>query len=440
MATTLRSRGAAAPLLWFAALLALLFAAATPTFANNYDDDVDVSTFYDELEGDGDWVEHPQYGYVWTPAVDDDWRPYTLGHWNNTEEHGWYWESDEPFGWAVYHYGRWGYDDDLGWFWVPGRKWGPAWVDWRHSDDEIGWRPLGPDEDWEPSGGVSIRASYYDEPRYAPRWIFVSPRYFAEPVLHVHLFPRTQSVIYLGRTRRITTYTVVNRRVVNSGISITFVQRYAPRPLVTRRITVTDTRIVRRPGTSTTVINVYRPKALRTTTTTTTVRLTKPKTVVNKTVIVQKKQTIRATSVNRSVKPAPASPIVKQGGGSAAGADAKEGLSPKERRALNKAKQQSGQGPAGTTGPAATAKQPPPVAKVNPQQPVGGGTGPGKLKNPDKQGPGPNAGGQNAGPKKAQKAAQQQGPGAQGPQGNAKQKAKPDQDEKKKKKNQQNQP
>lgn len=293
-----RMRTTAPTLMWLAVLLAFVLAAAPAVRAADYDQDVDVSTFYDELDGDGDWVEHPQHGYVWTPAVDDEWRPYTRGHWIDTEEHGWYWESDEPFGWAVYHYGRWGYDEEIGWFWVPGSKWGPAWVDWRHSDDEIGWRPLGPEEIWEPSGGVRIRATYYDEPRYAPRWIFVSPRHFAEPILSVHIFPRYRSVEFLPRTRRVTTYTVVDRRIVNRGLTISFVQRYAARPVVTRRITVTDTRVVRRPGTTTTVVNVYRPKSLRVTNTTRTVRLTKPRTVVNRTVVVEKKQTVRRQQEN----------------------------------------------------------------------------------------------------------------------------------------------
>lgn len=429
MATTVPLRSAVPTFMWLAALLALLFVSATPTFASDYDSDVDVSTFYDELDDDGDWIEHPKYGYVWTPSVDREWRPYTVGHWSNTEEHGWYWESEEPFGWAVYHYGRWGFDDDLGWYWVPGRKWGPAWVDWRNSDNEIGWRPLGPDEDWDSSGGVRIQASYYDAPSYAPRWVFVSPRYFAEPALRIHLFPRTQSVVYLGRTQRITTYTVVNRRVVNRGITINFVQRYAPRPVVTRRITVTDTRVVRRPGSTTTVINVYRPKALRTTTTTTTttttVRLTKPKKVVNKTVVVEKKRKIQPANFNAGGTPTTRA-TVKQG--PIGGAD--NNLTPKQKKALKKANKQA------TTG----ANAPPPtstkpfVAKTTPP-PQNGATGP----KPSKQG----KGGQNANQKQKKQAAQAQGgqqhkPGQPGAT-NANQNQDPNKP-KKKKKNQQNQP
>lgn len=470
MTSTVRRSRATPLLVWLTALLALLVTAPRSADAADYDRDVDVSTFYDELEDDGDWIEHPRHGYVWTPAVDDDWRPYTRGRWENTEEHGWYWDSEEPFGWAVYHYGRWGYDDDIGWYWVPGRKWGPAWVDWRHSDDEIGWRPLAPDEDWEPSGSLRIRAAYYDEPTYAPRWIFVSPRYFVEPSIHLHLFPRTQSVVFLGRTRRVTTYRVVNQRIVNTGLTISFVQRYAPRPIVARRITVTETRFVR-PGTSTTVINVYRPKALRTTTTTTTVRLSKPRTVVNRTVVVDKKKRIvRPAGVAPAAKIGPAggngqvhtlekAPSGPTGGGTAfkpgQGSDGPadgKGLTPKERRALNKAKQQ--QGPSGgsipspivkgapNTGPGGGGNVAPSVAKSTPAPGPGGPPPQGKKLKQGQGGGGPdggksrgpNAGGQGGGGGKAALSQGQAGPAKKGGgQGD-------DTGQKKKKQNPQNQP
>ena len=106
---------------------------------------VNIDDFYDALDPYGQWVWHPRFGYVWLPEnVSQSWRPYTVGHWEYTDEYGWYWDSREPFAWAVYHYGRWGYDDDYGWFWVPGDTWAPAWVQWRYSDDYVGWAPIGP--------------------------------------------------------------------------------------------------------------------------------------------------------------------------------------------------------------------------------------------------------------------------------------------------------
>jgi hypothetical protein len=76
---------------------------------------VTIDTFFDALSPYGEWVEHPDYEYVWIPnEVPGDWRPYTVGQWVWTDDYGWYWESDENFGWAVYHYGRWGYDENYG--------------------------------------------------------------------------------------------------------------------------------------------------------------------------------------------------------------------------------------------------------------------------------------------------------------------------------------
>ncbi|WP_141701993.1 DUF6600 domain-containing protein [Methyloceanibacter stevinii] len=107
--------------------------------------DFQIDEFYDALAPYGDWVADERFGYVWYPnAVQQGWRPYTVGNWVFTDEHGWYWDSPEPFAWAVYHYGRWGYDAEYGWYWVPGDTWSPAWVQWRYSDDYVGWAPEAP--------------------------------------------------------------------------------------------------------------------------------------------------------------------------------------------------------------------------------------------------------------------------------------------------------
>ncbi|MEO6979481.1 MAG: DUF6600 domain-containing protein, partial [Mucilaginibacter sp.] len=115
--------------------------------------------FYDELSPYGQWVDYPNYGYVWQPNVDADFRPYdTNGNWVYSEE-GWTWVSNYSWGWAPFHYGRWFYDGGYGWMWRPGNEWAPAWVTWGQSGDYYGWAPLPPnagynsnwrprDEDW----------------------------------------------------------------------------------------------------------------------------------------------------------------------------------------------------------------------------------------------------------------------------------------------------
>ncbi len=148
-------------------------------------DSIDIDTFYDELDPYGQWVWHPRFGYVWLPeTVSDNWRPYTVGRWTYTDEYGWYWDSYEPFAWAVYHYGRWGYDPDYGWFWVPGDTWAPAWVQWRYSDNYVGWAPIGPGR---PGYAYGVPVNY--DPPIAESWVFVQPRYLTSRAVAHYAVP-----------------------------------------------------------------------------------------------------------------------------------------------------------------------------------------------------------------------------------------------------------
>ena len=111
----------------------------------------ELGDFHLALEAYGMWQTIPRFGEVWVPfGKPRDWRPYTIGHWVYTDEWGWYWiseEDEEDWGWITFHYGRWARNAQLGWFWIPGDEWGPAWVNWRDSDDVIGWSPLPPDDE-----------------------------------------------------------------------------------------------------------------------------------------------------------------------------------------------------------------------------------------------------------------------------------------------------
>src|ERR1700742_2282003 len=83
-------------------------------------EDATYQTFYDQLSPYGQWVNDPDYGYVWMPEVSADFKPYaTDGHWVYTDE-GWTWDSDYAWGWAAFHYGRWFFKDGYGWMWLPG--------------------------------------------------------------------------------------------------------------------------------------------------------------------------------------------------------------------------------------------------------------------------------------------------------------------------------
>jgi hypothetical protein len=138
--------------------------------AAQYDDDyVSYDDFYQSLAPFGQWIEDPEYGYVWSPGEDDNFIPYcTNGHWVMTE-YGNTWVSDYQWGWACFHYGRWTYNDFYGWLWIPGENWGPAWVSWRYGEGFYGWAPLGPDY----RTGTSIMS--YNCP--GDWWVFIPPQY-----------------------------------------------------------------------------------------------------------------------------------------------------------------------------------------------------------------------------------------------------------------------
>ncbi|MGC1389534.1 MAG: DUF6600 domain-containing protein [Bacteroidales bacterium] len=69
---------------------------------------VSFQVFYDQLSPYGDWVNYPNWGYVWIPDAGPDFVPYsTNGHWILTD-FGWTWMSDYSWGWAPFHYGGWG--------------------------------------------------------------------------------------------------------------------------------------------------------------------------------------------------------------------------------------------------------------------------------------------------------------------------------------------
>ncbi len=150
----------------------VLFIIGTPVpkAAAQYDDTyISFNDFYDNLAPYGQWIEDPQYGYVWSPNEDANFRPYyTNGYWVMTD-YGNTWVSDYAWGWACFHYGRWTYDSYYGWLWIPGNYWGPAWVSWRNGDGYFGWAPLGP--------GYEFTDAAVDYSCPNDWWVFIPPQY-----------------------------------------------------------------------------------------------------------------------------------------------------------------------------------------------------------------------------------------------------------------------
>jgi Family of unknown function (DUF6600) len=152
----------------------------------------ELGDFHLALEPYGMWQLDRRWGEVWVPFDRSrGWRPYSIGHWVYTDEWGWYWiseQDEEDWGWITYHYGRWARNAQLGWFWIPGNEWAPAWVNWRDSDEAIGWAPMPPDDE------IDI---YDDNPIY---WTFIAPRYLFLPAPYRHYYPVDRRPFFMRRT------------------------------------------------------------------------------------------------------------------------------------------------------------------------------------------------------------------------------------------------
>lgn len=127
-------------------------------------------TGWEDLDREGRWETHPEYGTVWVPVhVVSGWAPYRYGHWTWVQPWGWTWVDDAPWGFAPFHYGRWLWWGNR-WCWTPGAYvarpvYAPAlvaWVGGPHvsvsvtvgSAPLVGWVPLAPRETYYPSYAV----------------------------------------------------------------------------------------------------------------------------------------------------------------------------------------------------------------------------------------------------------------------------------------------
>lgn len=119
---------------------------------------------YEDLDDEGDWIDEPEYGYVWRPRyVVADWAPYRYGRWGWVAPWGWTWIDDARWGFAPFHYGRWAFVRHR-WCWVPGPRhlrpyYAPALVGWVGGPSVnvslsfgsgVGWYPLAPRQVYRP--------------------------------------------------------------------------------------------------------------------------------------------------------------------------------------------------------------------------------------------------------------------------------------------------
>jgi hypothetical protein len=216
---------------------------------------VSFDVFYDQLSPYGQWVDYPEYGYVWIPDAGSDFVPYsTRGHWIMTD-YSWTWMSDYNWGWAPFHYGRWDFDNLYGWFWVPDGEWGPAWVNWRSSDGYYGWEPMQPGISIE----VSFRRGYNDQNDH---WLFVRDRYIDRPNINRYYVRRSD------HERIIRNSIVINNTYVDNGRHTTYVTgpaREDVQRVTGRRVSAVSIQESNRPGQNMRNgrLNIYRPEVRR---------------------------------------------------------------------------------------------------------------------------------------------------------------------------------
>jgi hypothetical protein len=217
---------------------------------------VSFQVFYDELNPYGRWINYPRYGYVWIPANEIGFEPYsTNGYWAYTD-YGWTWISDYPWGWATFHYGRWDFDDEYGWYWVPDYEWAPAWVAWANCPGYYGWTPLGP--------GIGVNEVILSGYRVRPeRWTYCHEEYLGRRDLYRFYSSRSENLANIRRSQMIgrTNTDPVTHSTFIAGPAPQDVQRSTGTPVKQLALATRST-----PGQSVTSnqVSIYKPMITRT--------------------------------------------------------------------------------------------------------------------------------------------------------------------------------
>ncbi|WP_294186789.1 DUF6600 domain-containing protein [uncultured Sphingobacterium sp.] len=216
---------------------------------------VSFQMFYDQLSPYGQWVNDPNYGYVWIPDVGPNFQPYaTNGYWTMTD-YGNTWVSNYDWGWAPFHYGRWNYNDRYGWGWVPDYEWGPAWVNWRQSNDYYGWAPMGP--------GMSMNVSVNIPINF---WTFVGVNHFMSRDMDRYYVNRRNYNNIYNRTTVINNTTIINNNYYVGGPRRADIERSTGRSVTVNRIANADRPgSVRSSSNRSNEISMYRPAVDRNT-------------------------------------------------------------------------------------------------------------------------------------------------------------------------------
>ena len=238
-------------------IIVLLFALTFSADAKYRGYDIEFNYFYQTLAPHGEWIELDYDNYVWRPnRVGRNWSPYSEGRWVWSSD-GWYWDSYEPFGWATYHYGRWHYDRFYGWVWTPGNEWAPAWVEWRHDDNYIGWAPLPPYAYFNTNFGIQFSIEWNSPYSH---WRFVRYNRFTHKHVDNYYVKKYHVKRFFGRTKHITNYQYEGRRIVNRGIKRSIIERRGRTKIhETRMDNIKDIRNRNMQSNDRNSVRVYRP-------------------------------------------------------------------------------------------------------------------------------------------------------------------------------------
>jgi len=231
-ATTLRATTVAIPFLLATAIAVpslLATSILAPASAQQISVGIGFDNFHNDLAPYGTWSNHAQWGEVWHPRADRDFRPYYNGRWEDTREYGWLWVSNDSWGDVPYHYGRWVFDPREGWLWVPGYVWAPSWVVWREGGGNIGWFPMPPGDNYYGDGAYrdDFANQYGYRDWYGPSfgndqflslWIFVGQDHFRDRNFRNYAVPQRDYGTFISQTTNTTNYITINNYVVNRSV------------------------------------------------------------------------------------------------------------------------------------------------------------------------------------------------------------------------------
>jgi hypothetical protein len=144
------------------------------------------------------------------------------------------WMPSESWGWATTHYGRWFNSKEHGWVWMPGYQWSPSWVQWRVSDDYVGWVGLSPKAKWKSETGIN--SANYKYKNNSEDWVFVSKENFLNDVSSSNAVSKTQNQSLVTNSNQVLEVKSGDNGLVHSGPELNDIEKRTNRTIKPRAI------------------------------------------------------------------------------------------------------------------------------------------------------------------------------------------------------------